>query len=279
MVRSWGEGRPTMRDPLDFVSDAQFKIVYDYCLAVGMEREALLIRVAFEVGRRVCEIVGQPPYASTNPAGEAREHTEIKGLRPMDIDAANGKIVFTVAKKGQKDRPSLPFDASPALCEALLAYAAKYRIKPEDRIFPISTGRVRQIIPKVFAEAGILTLGEKQPHIHALRHGCTIDMVRKAEHPEDLLVVQKQLAHSTLAMTAWYLQYRTDEAAKNLMARRFGTKEDKGIFDTRLNSVAPPTNNNAGLCFPPAIPQPVLSPPEKPEGPKPKVISRTEGSQ
>jgi len=264
--RGWGSGRTPMRDPLDFVSGEQFRQVYEYAVEVGLEREALLIRTAFESGRRICEIVGQPAY-STNGVRGVRHHVSISGLRPMDIDAQAGKLVFTIAKKGQIERPKKAFDATPKLCALLLDYAAKYRIKPEQRLFPISTSRVRQIIPKLFMDAGVLMLGEKQPHMHALRHGAVIDGMKKADKPEDILVIHRQLDHSSLDLTLYYMQYRTDSAARHLLAKRF--ELDKGTSDIPKGSFAPPTNSSS---LSPSQPAPQSVQPSQP-GPveEPKI--------
>jgi integrase len=142
------------------------------------ERDALLIQTIFDGCFRVSEAVSLTPQSLTHtPYGWV---ARIKG---------KGNKVAEVA-------------ISPSLAGKLLSFAYKKGIQPEDRIFPVSTTRVWQIVDRAFAAAGI----RKPEHVgtvHVLRHSGAIARLAATGNPK---AVQDQLRHKEARMTLRYLK-------------------------------------------------------------------------
>jgi site-specific recombinase XerD len=109
------------------------------------ERDSLLIQTIFDGCFRVSEAVSLTPQSLTQtPFGWV---ARIKG---------KGNKVAEVA-------------ISPSLAARLQSFAYRQGIKPDERIFPVSTTRVWQIVDRAFDAAGI----RKPEHVgtvHVLRH-------------------------------------------------------------------------------------------------------------
>jgi integrase len=142
------------------------------------ERDSLLIQTLFDGCFRVSEALRLTPESlvQTQYGWVAR----IKG---------KGNKVAEVA-------------ISSSLASKLLAYAYNRSIKREERLFPISSTRVWQIVDWAFGAAGI----RKPEHVgtvHVLRHSGAIARLAATGNPK---AVQDQLRHKEAKMTLRYLK-------------------------------------------------------------------------
>jgi integrase len=91
---------------------------------------------------------------------------------------------------------------SSSLASKLLAYAYNKGIKRQERLFPVSSTRVWQIVDRGFQKAGI----RKPEHVgtvHVLRHSGAIARLAATGNPK---AVQDQLRHKEAKMTLRYLK-------------------------------------------------------------------------
>jgi integrase len=142
------------------------------------ERHSLLIQTIFDGCFRVSEAVSLTPQSLTQtPYGWV---ARIKG---------KGNEVAEVA-------------ISPSLAGRLLSVAYRQGIKPDEKIFPVSTTRVWQIVDRAFDAAGI----RKPDHVgtvYVLRHSGAIARLAATGNPK---AVQDQLRHKEARMTLRYLK-------------------------------------------------------------------------
>jgi integrase len=142
------------------------------------ERDSLLIQTIFDGCFRVSEAVSLTPQSLTQtPYGWV---ARIKG---------KGNKFAEVA-------------ISPSLAARLQSFAYRRGIKPDERIFPVSTTRVWQIVDRAFEAAGI----RKPEHVgtvHVLRHSGAIARLAATGNPK---AVQDQLRHKEARMTLRYLK-------------------------------------------------------------------------
>jgi integrase len=141
------------------------------------ERDSLLIQTIFDGCFRVSESVSLTPQSLTQtPYGWV---ARIKG---------KGNKVAEVA-------------ISPSLAARLQSFAYRQGIRPDERIFPVSTTRVWQIVDRAFEAAGIRK-PENVGTVHVLRHSGAIARLAATGNPK---AVQDQLRHKEARMTLRYL--------------------------------------------------------------------------
>lgn len=90
---------------------------------------------------------------------------------------------------------------SPSLAARLQSFAYRQGIRPDERIFPVSTTRVWQIVDRAFEAAGIRK-PENVGTVHVLRHSGAIARLAATGNPK---AVQDQLRHKEARMTLRYL--------------------------------------------------------------------------
>jgi integrase len=107
-----------------------------------------------------------------------------------------------VARIIGKGRKVAEVAISSSLASKLLAYAYNKGIKRAERLFPVSSTRVWQIVDRAFEASGI----RKPEHVgtvHVLRHSGAIARLAATGKPK---AVQDQLRHKEAKMTLRYLK-------------------------------------------------------------------------
>jgi len=161
------------------------------------DKNLLLIKTLWQTGARISELVGN---------GSA------PGLRVKDIDMYGKTVTLQALKqKKRKTKPGpmgkneIPYvvrriPLQDGLRGDLALYIAAYHREEEDKIFPISSRRAREIVEKICIEAGI---NRVKSHPHAFRHSfaiyCLLNRV-------PLPTVQKWLGHSSILNTRIYME-------------------------------------------------------------------------
>ena len=142
------------------------------------ERDALLIQTIFDGCFRVSEAVS---------------------LRPDSLVQTKDGWAARIVAKGRK---AAEVAISPSLAARLQSYAYRNGIEPDERLFPVSSTRVWQIVDRAFHAAGI----RKPEHVgtvHVLRHSGALARLTATGNPK---AVQDQLRHKEAKMTLRYLK-------------------------------------------------------------------------
>jgi len=142
-----------------------------------------------------------------------RRISEALLLKPKDINYESEQIDWLILKKRPPERQWIRTNRG--LLLALKTYIIKYNIKPDEYVFrscqqknrPIIRSRAHQILRNAGEKAGIKNIGESKLHCHILRHSFAIWAVRQIKSAADLRKLQILLGHSSIDMTAQYLQY------------------------------------------------------------------------
>jgi integrase len=151
------------------------------------ERDSLLIQTIFEGCFRVSEAVSLTPQTLTQtPHGWV---SRIKG---------KGNKFAEVA-------------ISPSLSARLQSFAYRQGIKPDQKIFPVSTTRVWQIVDRAFEASGI-PKPEHEGTVRVLRHLGAIARLATTGNPK---AVQDQLRHKEARMTLRYLKTLSVKSPSN----------------------------------------------------------------
>ena len=137
--------------------------------------------------------------------------SEALALRPADIDLARHRIRLLDTKSGQPQTRGLHPSADDALARWLDARKA-LGLSGRARLFctlaggPVSDDYVRGLLRRLAARAGIT----KRVHPHGLRHTFAVEL-EAAGTP--VTVISKLLGHSSVAVTARYLDHLTNGQA------------------------------------------------------------------
>ncbi len=142
------------------------------------ERNALLIATIFDGALRVSESLR---------------------LRPQDLMRTEGGWAVQVLGKGGK-RGQVALSSS--LVAQLHQFAYQEGIPPERPLFPITRGRVHQIITAAAEDAGVV-IPDGVGAVHVLRHSGAIARLEASGNPKS---VQDQLRHSSARMTLRYMK-------------------------------------------------------------------------
>lgn len=149
-----------------------------------------------------------------------RRNSEVRRLRWGDFDEVGGRVFYHWSGKGKERRDELPRVVWEAILDYLRA-AGRMPMEDGDFIFtalsdvatrlptvrewdgnrPLSAQQVGKIVKRHARLAG---LDERNIHPHTLRH--TAAMLRR-EVGDDVLIISKFLAHSSLDTTRIYLDH------------------------------------------------------------------------
>ena len=159
------------------------------------KRYGLLLKVLLRTGARIEEIVPYDRPAKVDKVGKNCPAEHYPGLRPIDVNLALNTIGLLTLKKKKKTYRTLPLH--PDLKEALMQYFLEFHIdtKSEDPLFQVRRQSVDEYLDKIERSIGIKVNAHKFRHtfaVKALLDGAPIN------------VLQKWLAHSSLAMTTVY---------------------------------------------------------------------------
>ena len=131
-------------------------------------------------------------------------------VRPSDVDLARHSIRLLGTKSGQPQTRGFHPSADDALARWADTRKAQRIGKPAGRLFctldgtPLSDDYVRGLLRRLAARAGIT----KRVHPHGLRHTFA---ARASGTP--VTVISKLLGHSSVAVTARYLDHLTNGQA------------------------------------------------------------------
>lgn len=182
---------PTMaRGVLDVLSRDEVAAMED---AASTERDKLIVRLLFETGMRLGELLA---------------------LTGGDLQTTAGRAVLTV-RHGKGDRGRL-VPLSPALARRVRRYADRARGDTRsDRLFlglrrraasgelePLTMSGAEQMIRHLAESAGI----SKRVYPHLLRHSMATDFLRRGGNP---ILLQQILGHTSLAMITQTYQHLT----------------------------------------------------------------------
>ena len=142
--------------------------------------------------------------------------SELLALRPVDLNFADHSARVL---HGKGDKSTVRY-WHPSADDALLRWLDERKrralARPGARLFctlnggPVSDDYVRNLLRRLAAGAGI----EKRVHPHGLRHTFADELRRSGA---DVVTISKLLGHSSIAVTARYLDHLTnDEAGKAL---------------------------------------------------------------
>ena len=125
--------------------------------------------------------------------------SEATSLCPNRLVQTDQGWVARIVGKGNKVRYAA---LSPTLVGKLLAYAYHKDIKPDQRIFPITSTRAWQILHRAFATTGIRK-PDQVGSVHVLRHSGALARLRATGNPK---ATQEQLGHRTAKQTLRYMK-------------------------------------------------------------------------
>jgi integrase len=175
IVRAERRGLPRYLVP------AQIRDLLEVCKT---RRDQMLVRVGWETGGRISELLG---------------------LARQDIDLANRQIRLQTLKqpKDRRRKPRPHYRWIP-INDALAADLANYVMKLDgDRLFPIGRGRAFEIIRDAARVAGVAVQGGGNVSPHTLRHSFAVHLLNCGV-PINLL--KELLGHSSILTTMIYLR-------------------------------------------------------------------------
>ena len=159
------------------------------------KRYGLLLKVLLRTGARIEEIVPYDRSATVDRKGKNNPAEHYPGLRPIDINLNLNTINILTLKKKKKTYRTLPLH--PDLKDAVMQYFLEFHIdtKSDDPLFPIRRQSVDEYLDKIERSVDIKLNAHKFRHTFAVK--ALLDGV-------PINVLQKWLAHSSLAMTTVY---------------------------------------------------------------------------
>jgi len=132
--------------------------------------------------------------------------SEALSLRPCDV--INTSETYRVRILGKGAKPG-EVAISQSIANEMQAYSYRHQLAQTDRLFPITTRRVHQLVSRSMELAGIRK-PDRVGAVHVLRHTGAIERLRRTGNPRS---VQHQLRHSNGAMTMRYLKTLESEAS------------------------------------------------------------------
>jgi integrase/recombinase XerD len=195
-----------------YLTREQVSKLVEACRPYRHGRDRLFIRVAFETGGRVSELLG---------------------IRRSDIDLANRQIRLRTLKRRTDRRRKIAHAArwipvSHSLCADLAVFLLEAREEyvevtddplPENeerfRIFPISRQAAHKLIRAAGKRAGLVARGGRDVSPHILRHSFAMNCLTQGV---PITVLKELLGHASISSTMVYL--KTDPA----QAREFLSK-------------------------------------------------------
>jgi len=190
-----------MRDVKGFLTPAQVEAMIEGCDNL---RDQVLIRVLFRTGMRVSELV-KP----------GKDRSPVLGLRVDNILWGENALIIRHAKR--KGNPPRRIDADPETLAMIREYLEKRPDKSEF-VMPIGRQMAYLVVREAAERIGITEVGDplvskrRHPHPHHLRHSLAVHSVRVTKgNYGDLIRLQSQLGHASVATTAGYIQFSDEE--------------------------------------------------------------------
>jgi integrase/recombinase XerD len=193
-----------MKDLRGFFTPAQVNAMIEGCNNL---RDRVLIRLLWRTGMRVSELV-RP----------GKDRSLVLGLRVENIIWGENALIIRHAKR--KDNPPRRIDVDTETLAMVREYLEKRPDKSEF-VIPITRQMAYLVVRKAAERVGITEVGDplvsqrRHPHPHHLRHSLAVHSVRVTKgNYADLIRLQTQLGHASIATTAGYIQFSDEEQRK-----------------------------------------------------------------
>jgi len=193
-----------MKDIRGFFSPAQVEAMIEGCDNL---RDRVLIRLLWRTGMRISELV-KP----------GKDRSSVLGLRVSNILWGENALIIRHAKR--KDNPPRRIDVDPETLVMIKEYLEK-RPDKSDFVIPITRQMSYLVVRQAAERVGITEVGDplvskrRHPHPHHLRHSLAVHSVRVTKgNYGDLIRLQQQLGHASVATTAGYIQFSDEEQRK-----------------------------------------------------------------
>ena len=193
-----------MRDIKGFMTPSQVEAMIDAC---DNRRDRVLIRLLWRTGMRVSELV-RP----------GKDRSPVLGLRVSNILWDENALIIRHAKR--KDNPPRRIDVDSETLAIVREYLEK-RPDKSDFVIPITRQMAYLVVRQAAERIGITEVGDRlvsqrrHPHPHHLRHSLAVHSVRMTKgNYADLIRLQHQLGHASVATTAGYIQFSDEEQRK-----------------------------------------------------------------
>lgn len=188
-----------------YLTREQVQKLVEVCRAYHHGRDRLFVRVAFETGGRVSELIQ---------------------IKRADVDLSNRQIRLRTLKRRTDLRRKIAHAArwipvSHSLCADLAAFFLAIQPRLGDlefedyRLFPFTRQAAYKLIRAAAKRAGVIARGGRDVSPHILRHSFAMNCLTQGV---PITVVKELLGHASIASTMVYL--KTDPA----QAREFLSK-------------------------------------------------------
>jgi len=170
-----------------YLDRAQVYELIEACRRSHHGRDRLFVRVAWETGGRVSELIA---------------------LRRCDTDIANRQIRLITLKRRTDRRRKVQQAArwipvSPALCADLAQFFLDAELAGDARLFPISRVAAFKLISKAAKRAKLVARGGRDVSPHILRHSFAMNCLTQGM---PITVLKDLLGHASIASTMVYLK-------------------------------------------------------------------------
>ena len=190
-----------MKDLRGFLTPEQVEAMIESCDNL---RDRLLIRLLWRTGMRISELV-RP----------GKDRSPVLGLRVSDILWDENALIIRHAKR--RGNPPRRIDVDPETLVMIKEYLEK-RPDKSDFVIPITRQMSYLVVRQAAERVGITEVGDplvskrRHPHPHHLRHSLAVHSVRVTKgRYDDLIRLQRQLGHASVATTAGYIQFSDEE--------------------------------------------------------------------
>ena len=184
------------KQPYVFCTREEHQTMLDAC---GSERDQLLLRVLWESGARVSEVIA---------------------LRECDI--GDGYLLLPNLKQRKSATKQVVLNPNSDLCLKLILYCRQNQITGLARVFPFSKEWAERIFREAARTAGVYKPARRNAKMvmaaawpHTFRHS-NAHWLARAGVPGP--VIRDNLGHSSLQVTSRYLEFTSEE--KREMMRR-----------------------------------------------------------
>ena len=193
-----------MKDLKGYLKPSQVEAMIDSCDNL---RDRVLIRLLWRTGMRVSELV-RP----------GKDRSPVLGLRVANILWDENALIIRHAKR--KDNPPRRIDIDPETLVIVREYLDK-RTDSSEFVIPITRQMAYLVVRQAAERVGITEVGDslvskrRHPHPNHLSHSLAVHSVRVTKgNYADLIRLQKQLGHASVATTAGYIQFSDEEQRK-----------------------------------------------------------------
>ena len=141
-----------------------------------------------------------------------RRVSELLSLNLNDIDFENKEIRWNILKKKSKMMKVKALDTYSV--DILKEYCGEnYELieTHNGKIFNFKRDWARKLVWKYCTKFGIKFIGDKLPHPHHFRHSFAINYLRNVNRNEAIRLLQQDLEHSKIDVTAQYLQFSNED--------------------------------------------------------------------